>query len=43
MYVDKRILIGGIVLAVLLIAWALGEKHFPLARMVSFGLKSILH
>ena len=43
MFVERRLLIGGAVLAVLLVAWVLGEKHFPLARMVSFGLKSILH
>jgi hypothetical protein len=42
MYIDKRLLIGGIVLAVLLGAWALGEKHFPLGRVVSFGLLSLL-
>ncbi len=36
---DKRMLIGGVVL---LVAWAIGEKGIPLARMVKFGMHSIL-
>lgn len=36
---NSRMWIGLIVLGVLLIAWAMGEKHFPLARFA----KTLLH
>jgi hypothetical protein len=42
MYLDKWLLIGGVVLVVLLGAWAIGEKGFPLGKLVKFGMHSIL-
>jgi hypothetical protein len=42
MHIDKRLLIAGVVLVVLLGAWAMGQKGFPLARFVKFGMHWVL-
>jgi uncharacterized membrane protein YhfC len=40
--IDRRLLIPGIILVVLLVLWAVGDRNFPLTRLLSVGLHAFM-